>query len=111
MSVKDRLKIYIKHKNISVSAFERSINVSNGYVNGVYKTIGSDKRDLIVQEYPDLNIDWLLNGAGEMLLQKPLIKEKPSYTSTDGFRDKHIEKLEWTIAYLEDKIARMIKES
>ena len=83
------------------------------YVNSIYKSIGSDRRDLIIEKYPDLNIDWLLTGRGEMLLSdsKPMLKEKPSYTPTDGLKNKHIEYLENIITYLEDKIAKHTKES
>ena len=100
MSVKERLKTYLNFKNIYVTAFEKSIKVSNGYVNGINKTIGSDKRDLIVKEYPDLNIDWLLNGKGEMLIQ-----EKQSITSTDGLYN------EFEIKNPRDNVDSFIKDS
>jgi hypothetical protein len=87
--------------------------VSNSYVSNIYKTLGHDVRSKIIQEYPDLNMDWLLTGRGEMLISdsEPILKEKPSYTPTDGLRDKHIEYLENIITYLEDKIAKLTKES
>lgn len=67
MSVKERLKIYIKHIGISIIDFEKSINVSNGYVNSISKSIGNEKLGLIIERYPNLNLDWLLTGKGEML--------------------------------------------
>lgn len=67
MSVKERLKNYIKHIGISIIDFEKSINVSNGYVNSISKGIGNDKISLIVENYPNLNLDWLLTGKGDML--------------------------------------------
>lgn len=62
MSVKERLKKYIKDEGLSVITFEKSINVSNGYVNSISKSIGLDKLNLIIENYPNLNIDWLLTG-------------------------------------------------
>lgn len=67
MTVKERIKIVIKHYNLTVSAFEKSLNASNGYVNSISKSIGLDKITLILEKYSDLNIEWLLSGKGEML--------------------------------------------
>lgn len=67
MSVRDRLKAYLKHKKISQGAFAESIGASAGYVNAISKGIGSDKMPIIRAAYPDLNIDWLLTGEGSML--------------------------------------------
>lgn len=67
MSVKERLKFYLKNKNISQAQFAESINVSNGYVNAIRKSILPDKLNLIKETYTDLNIEWLLTGEGEMI--------------------------------------------
>lgn len=67
MDVKHRLKRYIQSENISISEFERSIDVSNGYVNSISKSIGLDKLSYIIEKYPKLNIEWLLTGQGDML--------------------------------------------
>lgn len=67
MSVKERLKKYLKHINITISSFEESINVTNGYVNAISKSIGIDKIEIILEKYSNLNIEWLLAGKGEML--------------------------------------------
>lgn len=66
-SIKDRLSVFIRYKNLSKYAFEKSIGVSNGFFNSINKSIGSDKLGYISKTYPDLNIDWLLTGDGEML--------------------------------------------
>jgi phage repressor protein C with HTH and peptisase S24 domain len=75
MSVKKRLKDFIKNKNLSVSAFEKSINASNGYVNSISKSIGVDKLNLILEIYPNLDIQWLLTGAGEMIKTEEKLNE------------------------------------
>jgi hypothetical protein len=74
MSVKDRVKIFIKASGLTVSAFEKSIEASNGYVNSISKSIGGNKTLFINREYSSLNMDWLLTGKGEMLktAQKPV---------------------------------------
>lgn len=67
MSVKERVKKFVKYENISIIDFEKSINVANGYVNSISKSIGIDKINTILEKYPNLNIEWLLTGNGEML--------------------------------------------
>jgi len=66
MTVKDRLKRYLKFKNVSQADFAESIGVSHGYVGAIRKSIQPEKVNKIVKIYPDLNIDWLLTGKGNM---------------------------------------------
>jgi phage repressor protein C with HTH and peptisase S24 domain len=74
MSVKERLKKFIKSQKISISAFEKSIDASNGYVNSISKGIGADKSLKINREYSILNMDWLLSGNGQMLKTSEVIE-------------------------------------
>jgi hypothetical protein len=67
MSVKNRLKDYLKSENIAVTTFEKSIGVSNGYVNSISKSIGLDKLELIIENYSKMSVEWLLTGKGPML--------------------------------------------
>ncbi|OYD44298.1 hypothetical protein CHU00_17470 [Sphingobacterium cellulitidis] len=67
MSVKNRLIDFIHFKEMTVRDFEKSINSSNGYVNSISKSIGIDKINSIIEKYPNINIDWLFTGRGEML--------------------------------------------
>ena len=66
MTVKDRIKEFCKAERLTISAFEESIGVSNGYVNAISKSIGLDKLNTIIEKYSNLNIEWLLTGKGEM---------------------------------------------
>ncbi len=67
MTVKDRIKTFCKAQKVAVSAFEESIGVSNGYVNAISRSIGIDRLNAIIENYSNLNIEWLLTGRGEML--------------------------------------------
>ncbi len=67
MTVKDRIKEFCKSENLSISAFEDTIRVSNGYVNSISKSIGIDKLNTILEIYPNMNLEWLLTGKGKML--------------------------------------------
>ncbi|MDV3793355.1 peptidase S24 [Elizabethkingia anophelis] len=67
MSVKNRIKEFVEYKGITISAFEKSINASNGYVNSISKSMGLEKIDGILEKYPNINLEWLLTGKGRML--------------------------------------------
>ena len=94
MSVKDRIKKYIKSQEISVSSFEKSINVSNGYINSISKGIGAEKSLLISRKYPNLNMSWLLRGEGDMLKSennhaKSLSKSDDFYEILKNYKEKN----------------------
>ena len=67
MSVKERLITYLKHLNISQSAFEKEVGLSNGYVNNIKQAIQPRTIQRIALRYPNLSTGWLLSGEGSML--------------------------------------------
>lgn len=80
----NRIKKYIDYKGISVSAFEKSIGMSNASFGKSLKnggSIGGDKLEIILSVYPDINAEWLLTGDGEML--KSTSKMKISHIDND----------------------------
>lgn len=66
-AVKERLECFLKLKKISKTEFGKRIGVSASYVTGIRKSLAQEKISSIVREWPDLNIEWLLTGEGEML--------------------------------------------
>lgn len=76
MNVKERLTEYLNIKGISKTAFGRLVGVSPSYINSIRKSIQPDKLDSIAQNYPDLNIDWLMTGKGEMLRNAQIINDE-----------------------------------
>lgn len=64
-SVKERIKEFLAHLGLGQNKFEERVGFSNGYINNV-KSIGSDKLNKIITEYPLLNLEWLITGKGEM---------------------------------------------
>jgi hypothetical protein len=70
MRVVDRLTIYLAHRKITAYAFERMIDVANGYLKKQLKgkgSVGSDILQRIYLHFPDLDVIWLLTGSGDML--------------------------------------------
>jgi len=76
MKIIERIVIFIKHKNLSMRAFDISIGVGNGYTSKQAKanaSVGSDVLEKIFEQYPDLSPLWLVTEKGEMIID-PLKK-------------------------------------
>lgn len=69
MSVKNRLKEFIKNEGITIADFEKSINAANGYVNSISKGIGKDKMLLILEKYPNIDPQWLIYGKEPLTIK------------------------------------------
>lgn len=67
MTLTDRVKEYCDYKNIAKSTFERKAGVANGYFKEATLRISPQKIMGIHRAFPDLNIEWLQTGNGEML--------------------------------------------
>lgn len=96
-----RLSKFIDSLDVSVRQFELSINASNGMIR---KAI-ANKTDIqskwiteIAENYPQLNLDWLFTGKGEMLKNPVENLDNSTKDSTfipnsfTGLTDKQIEK-------------------
>ena len=83
-TVKERLTKYLKYKNISKIDFGNSIGVSAAYVSSIRKSIQPDKIKSIALNYPDLNIDWLLTGEGNMIKRETHFDAK-EFDNNDKF--------------------------
>lgn len=77
-SVKQRLIRFAKLKCKSVRAFEMANNLTVGYINAIRVSIQPDKIQRIASHYPDLNIDWLMTGSGEMLVKNDVMVSEPA---------------------------------
>jgi len=67
--MKKRLILFLKYLGIGQLAFEENVGLSRGYVNKVGDNITLKSLDKIEAAYPELNINWLKTGSGEMLKQ------------------------------------------
>jgi hypothetical protein len=72
MRVIERLLTYLDHRRLTPYTFERACNIGNGYLKKQEKgkgTIGSETLQKIGSIYKDLNLSWLLTGAGNMIIE------------------------------------------
>ena len=79
-SIKDRIKEFVKRKYISVRDFQKIIGVSNAYVATIEKSISPKTQEKIAKAFPELNMEWLMTGNGEMFLPS---SQQPNMTMTE----------------------------
>lgn len=118
MDIRERILLYLENKGISKYKFYQKIGVSNGFLdkNG---SIGSDKCEKISYQYPDINIEWLITGRGNMLIdsfEENMIKEPQVFyqKKEKEVESERIQELKETIAtqrefidFLKRKIDRL----
>lgn len=66
MNDKDRIKKYLEYKGISKNKFYTQTGLSIGFLDSG-NSLGVDKARIIINTYPDMSLNWLIMGAGEML--------------------------------------------
>jgi len=74
MDVKERIKQFIDFKQLSERKFSKKISPSETYFTST-KTIGSDKLEKIAENFPELNMDWVITGRGEMIIKEEQITD------------------------------------
>lgn len=66
----ERIAMYLQFKSITPHSFERKIHLSNGYFSKQIKNLGSVGSEILVkihENYPDLNMLWVITGEGQMI--------------------------------------------
>lgn len=74
MEVEDRLHEFIQYQRITIKDFEIKIGTSMSTVNRFVNkkgTMGVAVLKKIATVYPQLNMDWLINGRGSMIYKEP----------------------------------------
>ena len=84
MTSKEILKQFIEFKGVTVTEFCKKTGLSNGYFTNA-GAIGSDKIHNILSAYPDLSVEWLITGKGNMIKEKQL-----PLSLDDNYKEKYI---------------------
>lgn len=66
MSDKERIKQYLEYKGISKNKFYSQTGLSIGFLDSG-SSLGVDKARIIINKYPDISLNWLIMGIGDML--------------------------------------------
>ena len=78
MSLSFRLKEYIDSQRITIKEFERRNKLSNGLIARIVRENGhmsTRHLEVIGKNNPDLSMDWLIKGIGDMLIDENEIEE------------------------------------
>lgn len=87
MLIIERIRKYIDYKGISRYKFYKLTGLSNGFLDK-NSNIGSDKCELILTIFPDLNADWLMLEKGDMLRTEISVETKRQNTNEIGILPK-----------------------
>lgn len=76
MTHKEKILKYLEYKGVKPAEFYRTCKFSNGFLDSG-KSFGTDKLTIILDNYRDINLRWLLYDEGEMLLTDTHIVNEP----------------------------------
>ena len=82
MEIGDRVKKVREHMGVSQKDFSVALKASQGVMSDIERSKKDISRNLLVNliiRYPDVNMNWLLTGRGEMFLAPPTIGERLVY--------------------------------
>ena len=108
-TVKERLMKYLYKKDIKSNYFCSKIGVSAAFISSMRKSIQPDKLYSIAVNFPDLNIEWLLTGEGNMLRKsyENVNKEDMELLSVVKKFQDQIEKKDEEISILKKRIEEL----
>lgn len=111
--IKERILYFTDIKGFSKELFFKELGVTYGNFKGKAKeqALSSDVLEIIISKYPEINIEWLLTGKGEMLKNKP---EKPEENNSDKeiieMQKQLLESQKEQIELLKEKIANLQRD-
>ncbi len=65
--VQKRLNEFIVYLRISPAEFEKTAGLGNGFTQKTNERMRNSSKNLISKFYPELNMEWLIKGQGDML--------------------------------------------
>lgn len=113
-TIKDRLIKFLAYLKIGQGKFEKNCGLSNGTVNNIKEGgITTQKVEKILLAYPNLNIDWLITGRGEMEKHPSEIISEDNINTNDMDRTilETLSNLNGQIRDLKAKVNRLESEN
>lgn len=89
-TVKERLIAFINYLGMSKNAFENACGLSTRYVSNISASVSPDKLKQISLKFPELNVEWLLTGQGDMLREKLSTSTISGDITINGNGNSHI---------------------
>lgn len=91
MGSKERIRHYIDYKGITYYEFEKKATLTHGVLK-TGKEFRADQLRKIRDNFPDINMEWLIYEEGEMESKKPYFINKSSANDKDEKKDKNLYK-------------------
>ncbi|WP_312355620.1 hypothetical protein [Empedobacter sp.] len=110
MTTKEKVLQYLDVKGISKGDFYKKTGFSNGFLTAG-KHIGSDNLKIIIDNYPDLSLEWLVMDKGDMIIGDKNLNNPMSNDFIEmqkmllKYKDDEIERLKSEIENLKKSIA------
>lgn len=82
--INKRISQIIEHYNYTNSEFADEIDVQRSSISHIISGRNKPSLDFLIkvkEQFPDLSWDWLINGEGEMMIKKEVVKEEKKATS------------------------------
>lgn len=81
--MKKRLLEFLSYLEVGQTKFEEKVGLSRGLINNIKGNISIKSLNKISSCYPELNINWLQTGEGEMLKSDAGINETETHKTLD----------------------------
>lgn len=81
--MKKRLLEFLSYLEVGQTKFEEKVGLSRGLINNIKGNISIKSLNKISSCYPELNINWLQTGEGEMLKSDAGINEAKTHKTLD----------------------------
>lgn len=79
ISLSERISLFIANKGLKVAQFERLCSLANGSVSKMGENTRRSTLEKISNAFPELNINWLLTGEGEMFRSPSVVASGNTY--------------------------------
>lgn len=90
MNEKEKIKQYLNSKGISKNSFYQQTGFATGFLDSG-KSLGADKLQTIIDNYPDLSLEWLVLGKGDMTKNVNITNGSGVVLAGDNYSNNNID--------------------
>ena len=105
--IKERFKEFLKHLKIGQGKFEANCGIGNGTINNIKDGISSPNLEKISNRYPQISLDWLITGKGEMLKNETPVIGSVLYESENARLHRENESLSKKVITLLEELREL----
>lgn len=113
MTAGERILVLLKYKGITQEELGRSIGLTRGAVSSIIHgkaALSRKNAKLICMNYPDISEEWLMEGEGEMVIDRPFDPNDFSYIADEMNASPALRSLIAIWAQLDDERQRVLEQ-